>query len=46
MQTQTTLSTTEVEYIALSMALREQIPVLELLKEVVAEGIGVKFNPL
>ena len=33
LQTLTALSTTEAEYVALSMALREQIPLMELLKE-------------
>ena len=44
MQTQTTLSTTEAEYNALSVILREQISILELLKEVATIGVDVKFN--
>ena len=45
MQTQTALSTTKAEYIALSMALREQIPISELLKEVVTRGGNDQFKP-
>ena len=45
LQTQTALSTTEAEYIALSTALREQIPLMELLKEVTKRKIDVQFCP-
>jgi hypothetical protein len=38
MQTQIALSTTESEYIALSTALREVIPLMELIKELKAAG--------
>ena len=34
LQTETALSTTEAEYIALSTALREAIPLMEMLKEI------------
>ena len=42
MQTQVALSTTEAEYIALSTALREVIPIMELLKEMKAFGFDCK----
>lgn len=45
LQTLTALSTTEAEYIALSSALREQIPLLDLLKEVAEKGIDVDIKP-
>jgi hypothetical protein len=41
MQTEVALSTTEAEYIALSTALREIIPLMSLLKEMQAEGFAV-----
>ena len=44
MQTETALSTTEEEYIALSTGLRELIPILELLEEVGERGINVMFK--
>jgi hypothetical protein len=45
LQTQTALSTTAAEYVALSTALREQIPLMELLKEVRLHGIEVDYLP-
>ena len=39
------LSTTDAEYMALSMALREQVPLLHLLKEVVDNKIDTTFKP-
>ena len=39
MQTITTLSTTEAEYIALSTSLREVIPLMGILKEAVEQGV-------
>ena len=45
LQTLTPLSTTEAEYVALSSALRDQIPIMQLLKEVIAQGIDEKFTP-
>ena len=45
MRTEVALSTTEAKYIALSTALREQIPLLELLKEVISKGIDVHLQP-
>ena len=45
LQTLTALSTTEVEYVALSMAMREQLPLLQLLKEVVAHKIDTNLQP-
>ena len=38
LQTQVALSTTEAEYITLSMALREVIPIMELIKEMKEQG--------
>ena len=45
MQTVTTMSTTEVEYIALSTSLREVIPLMGLLKEAREQGLGVGNLP-
>ena len=45
LQTLTALSTTEAEYVALLSALRDQIPIMQLLKEVIARGIDEKFMP-
>ena len=45
LQSLTALSSTEAEYIALSTSLRDQIPLMEMLKEVQAEGIDVHFSP-
>ena len=33
----------EAEYVALSSALRDQIPIMQLMKEVIKQGIDVKF---
>jgi hypothetical protein len=41
LQTQTALSTTEAEYIAISMALRNVIPIMELIKEMKGHHILV-----
>jgi len=41
MQTEIALSTTEAEYIALSTALREVIPMMELIEEMRVEGFGM-----
>ena len=40
-----TLTALEAEYITLSSALRDQIPIMELLKEVIERGINEKFMP-
>ena len=45
LQTLTVLSTTEAEYIAWSSALRDQILIMQLMKEVIKQGIDVKFVP-
>ena len=45
MQTITALSTTEAEYIALSMSLREVIPLMGILKEARENGLQVKHIP-
>jgi hypothetical protein len=45
LQTLTALSTTEAEYIALSSALRDQLPLMDLLKEVVKYGIDLNVKP-
>ena len=44
-QTLTALSTTEAEYIALSTALREVIPLMELAKEAKQQGVDIALNP-
>ena len=41
LQTQIALSTTEAEYIGLSQALRDMIPIIELLKEMKKKGIDI-----
>ena len=41
LQTQVALSTTEAEYIAMSMALRDVIPVMNLIKEIKSKGFSV-----
>jgi hypothetical protein len=41
LQTQTALSTTEAEYIAMSMSLRDVIPIMELIKEMKEHNISV-----
>ena len=45
LQTLTTLLTTEAEYMALSMAMREQLPLIQLLKEVVAHKVDANLQP-
>ena len=45
LQTLMALSTTEAEYVAMSSALRDQILIMQLLKEVIARGIDEKFMP-
>ena len=45
LQTLTALSTTEAEYMALSMAMREQLPLIQLLKEVVAHKVDANLQP-
>ena len=45
LQTLTALSTTEAEYVALLSALRDQITIMQLLKEVIARGIDEKITP-
>jgi hypothetical protein len=44
LQTSIALSTTEAEYIALSTALREVIPLMELIEEMKAQGFGFKTS--
>ncbi len=41
LQTQTALSTTEAEYIAMSMSLHDVIPIMELIKEIEEHNIPV-----
>jgi hypothetical protein len=41
LQTQVALSTTEAEYIAMSMALRDVIPVMNLIKEIKSKGFSI-----
>ena len=45
LQTLTALSTTEAEYVALSMAMRKQLPLIQLLKEVVAHKVDANLQP-
>ena len=45
MQTITALSTTEAEYIALSLSLREVIPLMGILKEALKNGLNIKDIP-
>ena len=45
LQTLMALLTTEAEYITLSSALRDQILIMQLMKEVIKQGIDVKFMP-
>ena len=45
LQTLTALSTTKAEYVALLMAMREQLPLIQLLKEVVAHKIDANLQP-
>ena len=44
LQTLTTLSTTEAECVALLMAMREQLPLIQLLKEVVAHKVDANLQ--
>jgi hypothetical protein len=46
LQTQTALSTTEAEYIAMSMSLRDVIPIMELIKEMKEHNIPVLCTKL
>ena len=45
LQTLTALSTTEAEYVALSMAMHEQLPLIQLLIEVVAHKVDANLQP-
>ena len=45
LQTLTALSTTKAEYVVLSMAMHEQLPLIQLLKEVVANKIDANLQP-
>ena len=44
LQTEIALSTTEAEYIGLSQALREAIPLMNLIKEFKVKGINVNVS--
>ena len=46
LQTLMALLTTEAKYISLSAVLRDQIPLMELAKELVSWNIDFKFHPL
>jgi len=47
LQTQVALSTTEAEHIALSTALREVIPIMELIKKMQEQGfVNVQSTPM
>ena len=45
LQTNTALSITEAEYIALSTSLREAIPLMGMLKEATEQGLQVDYLP-
>ena len=45
MEIQVVLSTTEAKHITLYTALREQIPFLEMLKEVISKGVHIDLQP-
>ena len=45
LQTLTALSTTKAEYVALLMAMRKQLPLIQLLKEVVAHKVDTNLQP-
>ena len=45
LQTLTALSTTEAEYVVLSMAMREQLPLINLLKEIVSHNVDTSLQP-
>ena len=45
LQTLVALPTTEAEYVALAMAMHEQLPLLSLLQEVVAHNIDINLYP-
>jgi hypothetical protein len=44
MQTEIALSTTEAEYMALSMAMREMVPLVRLFEEAKLQGIDIDVN--
>ena len=39
------LSTTEAKSVLLSLALRDQIPLLELMKEAIEQGVDMEYTP-
>ena len=45
LQTLTALSTTEAEYVVLSMAMREQLPLIQLLKEAISHKADATLQP-
>ena len=46
LQTLTALSTTEAEYVVLSMAMREQLPLINLLKEIMSHNVDASLQPM
>ena len=46
LQTLTALSTTEAEYVVLSMAMREQLPLINLLKEILSHNVDASLQPM
>ena len=46
LQTLTALYTMEAEYVALSMAMREQLPLINLLKEIVSHNVDESLRPM
>ena len=45
LQTLTALSTMEAEYVALSMAMREQLPLINLLNEIISHNVDAHLQP-
>ena len=45
-QTLTVLLTMEAEYVALSMAMQEQLPLVNLLKEIVSHNVNTSLQPM
>ena len=46
LQTLTALLTMEAEYVALSMAMQEQLPLVNLLKEIVSHNVNTSLQPM
>ena len=46
LQTLTALSTMEAKYVVLSMAMREQLPLINLLKEIMSHNVDASLQPM